>query len=93
VVVGGAEALVVDHERLTGVVWADAAARSTALTASGVTAQASAHGEPVAVGAVEARGDDDLVVRWLEPQRRVAPGQSVVLYDTDVVLGGGIVTG
>ena len=83
----------VDHERLSGVVWADAAARGTALAARGVTAQASAHGSPIAVVAVEECGDDELVVRWLEPQRRVAPGQSVVLYDADTVLGGGIVTG
>ncbi|MDP1807216.1 MAG: hypothetical protein Q8K72_18715 [Acidimicrobiales bacterium] len=27
-----------------------------------------------------------------EPQRRVAPGQSVVLYRGDEVLGGGIAT-
>jgi tRNA U34 2-thiouridine synthase MnmA/TrmU len=30
------------------------------------------------------------VVRWLEPERRVAAGQSVVLYDGDVVVGGGV---
>ena len=37
---------------------------------------------------------DDVVVRWHEPQRRVAPGQTVVFYDlTDThVLGGGIAT-
>jgi tRNA-specific 2-thiouridylase len=31
-------------------------------------------------------------VRWAEPQRRVAPGQSVVFYDLDDrrVLGGGL---
>jgi tRNA U34 2-thiouridine synthase MnmA/TrmU len=31
-------------------------------------------------------------VRFAEPQRRVAPGQSVVLYRGDEVLGGGIAT-
>ena len=31
------------------------------------------------------------VVRFQEPQRAVAPGQSVVLYDADTVLGGGVV--
>jgi tRNA U34 2-thiouridine synthase MnmA/TrmU len=31
------------------------------------------------------------VLRWSEPRRRVAPGQSVVLYRDDLVLGGGIV--
>jgi tRNA-specific 2-thiouridylase len=30
------------------------------------------------------------VVTWDDPQRRVAPGQAVVLYDGDAVLGGGI---
>ncbi|MDQ1397791.1 MAG: Aminomethyltransferase beta-barrel domain, partial [Acidimicrobiaceae bacterium] len=29
-------------------------------------------------------------VRFAAPQRRVAPGQSVVLYQGDDVLGGGI---
>jgi len=31
------------------------------------------------------------VISFDEPARRVAPGQSVVLYDGDVVVGGGIV--
>ena len=36
-----------------------------------------------------------VVVRWHQPQRRVAPGQSVVLYDTTdtFVLGGGVASG
>ena len=29
-------------------------------------------------------------VRWAEPQRRVAPGQSVVAYEGDEVVGGGL---
>jgi tRNA-specific 2-thiouridylase len=56
-----------------------------------VLVQCSAHGtpQPATVTVVdEARID----VRWTEPQRRIAPGQSIVLYDpTDrFVLGGGI---
>jgi tRNA-specific 2-thiouridylase len=47
--------------------------------------QASAHGRPVP-GELAPGGE----VRFAEPQRRVAPGQSVVVYDGDVVLGGGI---
>ena len=33
-----------------------------------------------------------ILIEWEEPQRRVAPGQSVVLYDLDDrwVLGGGV---
>jgi tRNA U34 2-thiouridine synthase MnmA/TrmU len=44
----------------------------------------SAHGRP----APAVLGDD--LVSFEEPQRRVAPGQSVVLYRGDEVLGGGI---
>ncbi|MEA3056793.1 MAG: tRNA-uridine 2-sulfurtransferase [Actinomycetota bacterium] len=51
-----------------------------------VLVQTSAHGEarPATYG--------DGAVRLDEPVRRVAPGQSVVLYDGDVVLGGGVAT-
>jgi tRNA-specific 2-thiouridylase len=40
----------------------------------------------------DARATNQVVLRWREPQRRVAPGQSVVMYDDAdrVVLGGGI---
>ncbi len=34
---------------------------------------------------------DELTVSFLEPQEAVTTGQSVVLYDGDVVLGGGII--
>jgi len=34
---------------------------------------------------------DRLIVRFLEPQEAVSPGQSVVLYDDTTVLGGGII--
>jgi tRNA-specific 2-thiouridylase len=37
-------------------------------------------------------GDDGLEVRFAEPQFAVAPGQAVVCYDGDVVLGGGWIT-
>ena len=46
-----------------------------------VLAQTSAHG-PAAPGVFEGGA-----VRWEEPQRRVAPGQTVALYDGDMVLG------
>lgn len=35
--------------------------------------------------------DERLIVRFEEPQRAIAPGQSVVFYDGDEVLGGGII--
>jgi tRNA-specific 2-thiouridylase len=49
-----------------------------------VHAQARAHGVPFPARLV---GD---TVRFDEPQPRVAPGQTVALYDGDVVIGGGI---
>jgi hypothetical protein len=57
-----------------------------------VLVQCSAHGTPRAAS-VQVHGDR-IDVRWTTPQRRVAPGQSVVLYDLEdrCVLGGGIAT-
>jgi len=56
-----------------------------------VLVQVSAHGRPRAA-ALEPAGEDGVTVRWTQPERRVAPGQSVVAYDpTDTfVLGGGV---
>jgi tRNA-specific 2-thiouridylase len=54
-------------------------------------AQVSAHGRPAAC--VVARTDTGLVVHFDAPQRPVAPGQTVALYDTadpDAVIGAGI---
>ena len=56
-----------------------------------VLIQASAHGRPVAGSLGRLAGSPgEVEVRFAEPQRRIAPGQSVVLYDGDVVLGGGV---
>ena len=90
VLVGSPSELDVDGETLRSMFWVDDAARSTVAGAIGITAQASAHGTPIAVSSVELDGDV-ISVRWATPQRRVAPGQSIVLYDGDIVLGGGIV--
>jgi tRNA-specific 2-thiouridylase len=51
-----------------------------------VLAQSSAHG-----AAVDAEYDGEASLHFTEPLRRIAPGQSVVLYRDDEVLGGGIV--
>jgi tRNA-specific 2-thiouridylase len=55
-----------------------------------VLVQCSAHGAPQAATIVSSDGGID--VNWRVPQRRVAPGQSVVFYDpTDrLVYGGGL---
>ena len=55
-------------------------------------AQMSAHGASVACVVEPSADGRQVVITWSELQRRVAPGQSVVLYDeTDqFVLGGGV---
>ena len=52
------------------------------------TAKIRYNSEPVAASA-QRIGSDEIVVRFDEPQSAVTPGQAVVLYDGDVVLGGG----
>ncbi len=47
--------------------------------------------EPVP-GRVRRTGDDELEAEFEEPQFAVAPGQAVVCYDGDLVLGGGWIT-
>jgi tRNA-specific 2-thiouridylase len=85
VTVGAAEDLLDRQVELAGTVWADRPVTGAVL------AQCSAHSVPVAATVESHDGSGSLVtVRWDEPQRRVAPGQSVVLYDGDEVLGGGI---
>ena len=49
----------------------------------------SSHREAEAV--VMPLGGERVHVRFREPQRAVAPGQAVVFYDKDVVVGGGII--
>ncbi len=44
------------------------------------------------VPATAAANDDGTVtVRFAEPQRATSPGQAVVLYDGDIVIGGGVI--
>jgi tRNA-specific 2-thiouridylase len=78
----GAGAELLEHElSVRDLLWA------AAPIAGRVLVQCSAHG-PARPAVV-----DGSTVRWAEPQRRVAPGQSVVVYDPtdELVLGGGVV--
>ncbi|MGZ4785389.1 MAG: tRNA 2-thiouridine(34) synthase MnmA [Acidimicrobiales bacterium] len=60
--------------------------------AEGLVAQGSAHGIPRPVTVAPGRQDGSLELTWCEgPQRRIARGQSVVLYAGDEVVAGGIV--
>lgn len=90
VVVGHPSDLDVVAEHVVDVGWVDADARVTALAAGGLTAQASAHGAPVPIASIAERADG-IEVGWVRPNRRIAPGQSLVVYQGDVVLGGGVV--
>ena len=78
VVVGSERALLSPAVALEQLTWSDRPVQGAVL------AQCSAHGAPR-----PARVHDG-VLTWDEPQRRVAPGQAVVLYDGDEVVGGGI---
>jgi tRNA-specific 2-thiouridylase len=89
VVVGGAERAVVTEVALGSdtVTWVDGALASGARA----VAQVSAHGRPAPC--VFEVGPASSTVRFDEPQRPVAPGQTVALYDADdpeSVLGAGI---
>ena len=49
------------------------------------------YGKKEATAVVSPYGDDSICVRFAEPQRAVTPGQSVVFYEDDIVLGGGVI--
>jgi tRNA-uridine 2-sulfurtransferase len=49
------------------------------------------HGQQAAPATVRALGGDTAEVVFDGPQRAVSPGQSVVFYDGDVVVGGGVI--
>ncbi len=85
VVIGGPEDLLTDAVSLAGMTWSAGPLNNNEV----VLVQCSAHGDalPATLGTVT---PDSVMVRFAEPTRRVAPGQSVVLYRGDVVVGGGI---
>jgi tRNA-specific 2-thiouridylase len=82
--VGPEADLLAGHVELDEVVWADGP------VAGAVTAQCSAHGR--SRPALVEPGPRGARVTFAEPQRRVATGQSVVLYQGDEVVGGGTAT-
>ncbi|MDR1028062.1 MAG: tRNA 2-thiouridine(34) synthase MnmA, partial [Clostridiales Family XIII bacterium] len=50
-------------------------------------------GSEAAPASVVQTGDDEIKVIFDEPQRAVTKGQAVVLYDGDIVVGGGVIKG
>jgi len=87
VTVGSADELLEPMIELATVVWA-------AEPVSGnVRVQCSAHGAPVPASLqLDPSDPTRAAVHLDQPQRRTAPGQSVVFFADDQVLGGGIVT-
>ena len=79
VTVGRRDDLLVDRVELDEIAWV------AGVPEAPLVAQSSAHGIAVAASVAGA------TVRFAEPHRRIAPGQTVVLYDGDEVVGGGIV--
>ncbi len=91
VTIGPPERLLCDETRLTSMAWPHAGDEER-ISNGEVLVQSSAHGARARARVwVE---DGGAVVEWIAPQRRIAPGQTVVFYDaTDrAVLGGGIAT-
>ncbi len=87
VTVGPEADLHCDHVVLDQVTWADGP------VAGAVAAQCSAHGRPrAALVEPGPEGDGTVRVTFAAPERRVATGQSVVLYEGDEVVGGGTAT-
>jgi tRNA-specific 2-thiouridylase len=79
VTVGGADDLRSDRVEVDDLSWV-----GDPLDGIGLEAQCSAHGTPR-----PCRVDGDTIV-WARPERRVAPGQSIVLYQADHVVAGAI---
>lgn len=105
VTVGSAADLLTDVVELVDVVWSDSRPEpGTAVLAQcsahgrplpGALTPNPGFGVDLLRSAQQIEGENramgEVTIRFDEPQRRVAPGQSVVLYDGDVVLAGGIV--
>ena len=49
------------------------------------------YNSPEVKGYLTHEGEDKIRIEFAEPQKSVTPGQSVVFYKDDVVLGGAII--
>jgi tRNA-specific 2-thiouridylase len=87
VVVGPREALLQPRLTAADCAWLDAPPSAGAVCAAQLRAHGDAH--PATVESVTAEA---LQLRFAEPVAAVAPGQAVVLFDGDEVLGGGVVS-
>jgi tRNA-specific 2-thiouridylase len=85
VVVGGAEHLLKKTLRARAMNWISIARLEGPMR---VEAKIR-HRHPAAAATVEPAGEDAVLVTFDEPQRSVTPGQAVVMYAGDEVVGGG----
>jgi tRNA-uridine 2-sulfurtransferase len=85
--VGPERDLLCEQVALERVVWS--AGHPAGVSRAPIAAQCSAHGSP-RQARVEPVGNDRARVRFERRERRVARGQSVVLYVGDEVIGGGV---
>ena len=96
VIVGDADDLIVDEFEIDRVNWIAAAEdgnpgpRSTPAAATAFEAVVKIrYNHPGTSATVMPLKDDRVRIRLHEPQRAVTPGQAAVIYDGDIVLGGG----
>ncbi len=91
VVIGEESSLYRNSVDVAQIIWSDSGDLERLMTTGDVLVQSSAHGAAVSA-TVEILGPDSLRIHWAQPQRRIAPGQSIVLYNTinSYVLAGGI---
>jgi tRNA-specific 2-thiouridylase len=85
--IGPERDLLCEQVALERVVWSTD--RPPGASRGPIAAQCSAHGSP-RPARIEPVGNDRAQVRFERPERRVARGQSVVLYEGDEVIGGGV---
>jgi tRNA-specific 2-thiouridylase len=91
VVIGEESSLYRKSLVVNNIVWSDAADIDRLRSQNDVLVQSSAHGAAIPA-TVEILGNHEIRVLWAQPQRAIAPGQSVVLYNitNSYVLAGGI---
>lgn len=85
VVVGEKTDLLRESQQVSDLVWSDKP------VAGAVLVQCSAHGRPISAK-IELLDDANCNIIWDEPAQIVADGQSIVFYEQDYVLGGGLAT-
>ncbi len=85
VIVGSASDLLITTAVLDNLAWTSGRPASTELL---VHAQ-SRYRSSACLADVSLQGEN-AIITFHQPQRAIAPGQSVVFYDADVVLGGGV---